>query len=67
MADVPGDDTTGARKVARVMAADAGWTAAAVAPALERDAHTIGQWTTAFAKSGLGVLSFEQSGGSPSR
>ena len=29
-----------------------GWTAAAVARALDRDAHTIGQWTTAFAEGG---------------
>ena len=42
-----------------------GWTAAAVAQALERDAHTIGQWVRAFAESGPGALTFEQSGGSP--
>ena len=42
-----------------------GWTAAAVARALDRDAHTIGQWTTAFAEDGPRALSFEQSGGSP--
>ena len=42
-----------------------GWTAAAVARALDRDAHTIGQWTTAFAEGGPRALSFEQSGGSP--
>ena len=41
------------------------WTAAAVAHALERDAHTIGQWATAFAERGPRALSFEQSGGSP--
>ena len=29
-----------------------GWTAAAVAQALERDAHTIGEWATAFAEGG---------------
>ena len=29
-----------------------GWTAAAVARALERDAHTIGQWARAFAEGG---------------
>ena len=42
-----------------------GWTAAAVARALDRDAHTIGQWATAFAEGGPRALSFEQSGGSP--
>ena len=42
-----------------------GWTAAAVAEALERDAHTIGQWATAFAERGPAALAFEQSGGSP--
>ncbi len=42
-----------------------GWTAAAVARALDRDAHTIGQWTTAFAEGGPRALSFEQWGGSP--
>ena len=42
-----------------------GWTAAAIARALDRDAHTIGQWTTAFAEGGPRALSFEQSGGSP--
>ena len=42
-----------------------GWTAAAVARALDRDAHTIGQWATAFAEDGPAALSFEQSGGSP--
>ena len=43
------------------------WTAAAVAHALERDAHTIGQWATAFAERGPAALAFEQSGGSPPR
>ena len=33
-----------------------GWTAAAVARALDRDAHTIGQWTTAFAEGGPAVF-----------
>jgi len=42
-----------------------GWTASAVAEALERDPHTIGMWVTAFGKSGPTVLAFEQSGGSP--
>ena len=42
-----------------------GWTAAAVAQALERDAHTIGQWARAFAEGGPKALVFEQSGGPP--
>ena len=42
-----------------------GWTAAAVAEALERDAHTIGQWARALAEGGPKALVFEQSGGSP--
>ena len=44
-----------------------GWTAAAVAQALERDAHTIGQWAGAFAEGGPKALVFEQTGGSPPR
>ena len=43
-----------------------GWTAA-VGRALDRDAHTIGQWATMFAEGGPQALSFEQSGGSPPR
>ena len=42
-----------------------GWTAAAVGRALERDAHTIGQWAKAFAEGGPRALVFEQTGGSP--
>ena len=42
-----------------------GWTAAAVGRALERDAHTIGQWAKAFAEGGPKALVFEQTGGSP--
>ncbi len=42
-----------------------GWTAAAVAEALERDPHTIGRWVAAFGKGGPRALIFEQSGGSP--
>ena len=42
-----------------------GWTAGAVAQALERDAHTIGQWAQAFAEGGPKALVFERSGGSP--
>ena len=44
-----------------------GWTAATVAQALERDAHTIGQWVRAFAEGGPKALVFEPSGGSPPR
>ena len=44
-----------------------GWTAAAVGRALERDAHTIAQWTRAFAEGGPKALVFEQTGGSPPR
>ena len=44
-----------------------GWTAGAVAQALERDVHTIGQWAQAFADGGPKALVFEQSGGSPPR
>ena len=43
-----------------------GWTAA-VGRALEREAHTIGQWARAFAEGGPKALVFEQSGGSPPR
>lgn len=42
-----------------------GWTAAQVAEALERDAHTIGEWLEAFRQGGPERLAFEQSGGSP--
>ncbi len=42
-----------------------GWSAARVAEALERDAHTIGEWLAQFRDSGPAGLSFEQSGGSP--
>ena len=42
-----------------------GWTAAAVGRALERDGHTIGKWTKAFAEGGPRALVFEQTGGSP--
>ena len=41
-----------------------GWTEAAVGRALERDAHTIGQWVKAFAQGGPKALVFEQTGGS---
>ena len=42
-----------------------GWSAAQVAEALERDAHTIGEWTEALRQKGAAGLAFEQSGGSP--
>ena len=42
-----------------------GWTASAVAEALERDSHTIGMWVTALGTGGPTALAFEQSGGSP--
>ena len=51
--------------MAHGVAAGAGWMAAAVVEALERDAHTIGQWARAFAEGGPKALVFEQSGGSP--
>ena len=42
-----------------------GWTAAAMAEALERDPHTIGRWASALGEGGPAALIFEQSGGSP--
>ena len=42
-----------------------GWTAPAVAEALERDPHTIGAWVTALGNGGPAALGFERSGGSP--
>lgn len=42
-----------------------GWSAAQVAEALERDAHTIGEWLAAFGRGGPTALAFEQTGGSP--
>jgi transposase len=41
------------------------WSAVQVATALERDAHTIGDWLEAFREKGPMALAFEQSGGSP--
>ena len=41
-----------------------GWTALAVAEALEREPHTIGTWLAAFGDNGPS-LAFEQSSGSP--
>jgi len=42
-----------------------GWTAAQVAEALERDAHTIGEWAEELRQNGPNGLAFEQSGGPP--
>ena len=42
-----------------------GWSAARVAEALERDAHTIGEWLAVFRERGPAGLTFEQTGGSP--
>lgn len=42
-----------------------GWSAAQVADALERDAHTVGEWAEALRQKGAAGLAFEQSGGSP--
>ena len=42
-----------------------GWTAVAVAEALERDPYTIGRWASAFGEGGPAALIFEQTGGSP--
>jgi len=41
------------------------WSAARVAEALERDAHTIGDWLAAFERAGPAGMAFEQTGGSP--
>lgn len=42
-----------------------GWTAAEVAAALGRDAHTIGDWQAQFCRVGPTSIAFEQTGGSP--
>lgn len=42
-----------------------GWSAAQVAEALERDAHTVGDWLADFKGGGPAALAFEQTGGSP--
>ena len=42
-----------------------GWTASAMAEALERDPHTIGRWASAFGEGGPAALIFEQTSGSP--
>ncbi len=42
-----------------------GWSAAKVAEALGRDAHTIGNWLEELRRMGPTALAFEQTGGSP--
>ena len=42
-----------------------GWSAAKVAEALERDAHTIGDWLADFRREGPVGVAFEQTGGPP--
>ena len=42
-----------------------GWSAARAAEALERDAHTVGEWLAQFREHGPAALSFAQTGGSP--
>lgn len=42
-----------------------GWSAVQVAEALERDAHTIGEWVEALRQKGPVGLAFEQAGGAP--
>ncbi len=42
-----------------------GWSQAQVAEALDRDAHTIGEWLEGFRQAGPTGLVFEQTGGSP--
>ena len=42
-----------------------GWSAARVAEALDRDAHTIGAWLAQFREHGPAGLTFEQTGGPP--
>ena len=41
------------------------WSAVRVAEALERDAHTIGDWVAHFERAGPAGMAFEQTGGSP--
>jgi hypothetical protein len=42
-----------------------GWTAAAVAAALDRDPHTVGDWLARFCRDGPASVTFTQTGGSP--
>ena len=48
-----------------VWLATRGWSAARVAEALDRDAHTIGEWLAQFRANGPAGLTFEQTGGPP--
>lgn len=42
-----------------------GWSASQVAEALERDAHTVGDWVADLRQKGPNGLAFDQTGGSP--
>ena len=42
-----------------------GWSVGQVAEALERDAHTLGDWLEDFHEKGPAGLGFEQTGGTP--
>ena len=42
-----------------------GWSANSAAAVLDRDAHTIGGWRSAFCARGPAALAFEHTGGSP--
>jgi transposase len=42
-----------------------GWPAVQIAEALERDAHTIGDWLADFERAGPAGMAFEQTGGPP--
>lgn len=42
-----------------------GWSAAQVAGALGRDAHTVGDWLAAFRQEGPAALAFAHTGGAP--
>jgi len=42
-----------------------GWSRAQVAEALDREAHTIGEWVDGFRERGPEGLVFEQTGGAP--
>ena len=42
-----------------------GWSATAVAAALERDPHTIGAWLDTFGRDGPAALTFAHTGGPP--
>ena len=42
-----------------------GWSAVQVAEALERDAHTIGDWVEDLRQKGPAGVAFEQTGGTP--